>query len=63
MAHWKIVGENWEQLEPNATRQQTVRPEQVRLVRRKNVPNIHFVVMGNRAMFPAGCSPAASRQG
>ena len=58
MAHWNIVGENWEPLEPNATKLQTVRPEQVQLVMRKYVRNIHFAVVGNRAMFPASCSPA-----
>ena len=63
LAHWKIVGENWEQLDQFAPELQTVRPDQVQFVMREYVRNIHYAVVGNRARCRGSCSPAASHQG
>ena len=52
LAHWKIVGESWEQLDQFAPELQTVRPEQVQFVMRKYVRNIHFAVVGNPRKVP-----------
>ncbi len=52
LAHWKIVGENWEQLDQFAPELQSVRPEQVQFVMRKYVRGIHFAVVGNPRKVP-----------
>ncbi len=52
LAHWKIVGESWEQLDQLAPELQSVRPEQVQFVLRKYVRNIHFAVVGNPRKVP-----------
>lgn len=52
LAHWRIVGENWEQLDQFAPELQSVRPEQVQFVMRKYVRDIHFAVVGNPRKIP-----------
>jgi predicted Zn-dependent peptidase len=52
LAHWNIVGENWEHLDQLAPELRSVRPEQVQFVMRKYVRNIHFAVVGNPRKVP-----------